>query len=105
MRLGGAQRSGGPQRGAAVKLPPRIYIYTRRNSYTYPIITMREHCHVRMAFALLSSLRRLGLLLGGLLGLASFPLANGQGGSLGENPLDGESVVIRFLLGRILDTS
>ena len=100
MRLGGAQRSGGPQRGAAVKLPPRTYIY----SYTYPIITMREHCHVRMAFALLSSLRRLGLLLGGLLGLASFPLANGEGGSLGENLLDGGSVV-RFLLGPILGTS
>ena len=70
--------------------PAPAHIYP----YLYPIIAMREHCHVWMAFAMLSSLRRLGLLLGGLLGLASFPLANGEGGSLSENPLDGESVVV-----------
>ena len=45
-----------------------------------------------VAFAMLSSLQRLDLLFGGLLGLTSFPLANGESGSLSANSLDGESV-------------
>ena len=35
------------------------------------------------------------LLVGRLLGLTSFPLADSEGGRLSENPLDSESVIIK----------